>query len=202
MDRSELEAISRRPLRYWNEDGIPDLLGGVIFVVIAAMNWGTYVGNPFVVAALIPVPIVTSFFGQKAVRKLKERLVFPRTGAMVPRQPVLRHRWVWTAVVFLAIAALVILMARFADAFFRWIPLVAGTAYTIGLVEGWRRMRLRRYLLLALVTATTTLTLASIGPRDQLGFILLMAVTGVALLTSGTYALATFLRTAPLAPQE
>ena len=203
MDARELESISRRPLRYWNEDGLTDLLSGVTFLTFGGMSWGMYAEEPSLVAALAPVLFLLGFWGHKVLKKAKERLVFPRTGAVALREPKdLPPKWAMTLVLSVLIITLAMVLPLDRDLFDRWLPIVMGVGLTAGMVAGWHRLGLQRYLLLAAVTFSTTTVLLLQGPRDERGYVTIMVVTGCAMIVTGSVSLVSYLRSAPLAPQD
>jgi hypothetical protein len=92
MEDIDLTDIARRPQRYWNADGIPELLMGILWMV-----WG----SAWLIGERIPrgglynafwliTPAALALSGVVAVwatRQLKARITFPRTGYVAWREP-------------------------------------------------------------------------------------------------------------------
>ena len=116
MEQQELKEIERRTLKYWNVDGLPELLMGSLWVLWGGL-WlaGTALPKgPAYVAFWLVVPFVlasSGIFSRWAVQKLKERITYPRAGYVLTKQP----RWVGVIVALaslLALAALVFGLVR------------------------------------------------------------------------------------------
>ena len=92
MEDIDLTEIARRPQRYWNADGIPELLMGILWMV-----WGA----AWLIGERIPrgglydafwlfTPAALVLSGVAAVwatRRLKAHITFPRTGYVAWREP-------------------------------------------------------------------------------------------------------------------
>jgi hypothetical protein len=92
METVDLTDIERRPQRYWNMDGLPELMMGLLWIV-----WG----GAWLLGERIPrgglynafwmfVPALLAFSGWAVVwatRALKARITFPRTGYVAWRPP-------------------------------------------------------------------------------------------------------------------
>ena len=84
--------ISKRPLRYWSEDGVPDLVLGLwcactalIFLAARMLPKGSSAASvyPMAAPALWGLSSLAMVRGLKA---LKERITFPRTGYVALRE--------------------------------------------------------------------------------------------------------------------
>ena len=87
-----LDEIARRPQRYWDVDGLPELIMGLLW-----MLWGSawllgdalphdWRSNAY--WSVAPVFLVLSSFAAVwAIKRLKERLTFPRTGYVDWKEP-------------------------------------------------------------------------------------------------------------------
>ncbi|GEM_PF-3565267 len=111
----DLGELERRPLKYWNVDGIPELLMGVLWIV-----WGgAFVfGNALPKGAaysmywmIIPVVLVLSGFAMNRVVKiLKERITYPRAGWVEMREPSKAARFGAAGIAVLSAAAVAALV--------------------------------------------------------------------------------------------
>jgi hypothetical protein len=98
-----LEDLERRPVKYWNEDGLPELVMGLLWIL-----WGgsQLVGNALprgpvwnVYWTLTPLLLVLSGVGAVWVtRKIKAQVTFPRTGYVRWKDPTRAQRLAAAAV--------------------------------------------------------------------------------------------------------
>lgn len=111
--------LESRPRRYWNIDGIPELVMGLVWIL-----WG----GAFLIGDRIPkgspaniywmaFPAILVFTGVAStwlVRRLKERITYPRTGYVEYREPgaLARTMTALIAVCTAAAAAALILTGR------------------------------------------------------------------------------------------
>ncbi|MEW6404057.1 MAG: hypothetical protein AB1649_19860 [Chloroflexota bacterium] len=78
--------VEQRVKRYWYTDGIGELLGGGLFVILALYFAAQqYVGDDSPVdgllqAAFVAIVIGTVFLGRKLIHFLKAQITYPRTG--------------------------------------------------------------------------------------------------------------------------
>jgi hypothetical protein len=92
MPQPNLDDLARRPVRYWNVDGLPELMLGLLWIV-----WGGawLIGQRIPHGAawnlywLVVPPVLAAggFVVHWATRRLKERLTFPRTGYVEWKEP-------------------------------------------------------------------------------------------------------------------
>jgi hypothetical protein len=113
----DLKEIERRPAKYWNVDGLPELMMGLMWIV-----WG----GAWLVGQSLPrgaawnlywtfTPVLLVLSGMAALRatkKLKARITFPRTGYVEWKEPTRAHRLVGSVVAMTTAAAMVALIMR------------------------------------------------------------------------------------------
>jgi len=112
---AELRALENRPRRYWNVDGIPELMMGLVWIL-----WGgaLLVGEALprgsaanVYWMVFPAVLVLSGVASNwAIKKLKERLTYPRTGYIEYREPARHVRLLTGLMVVVTAAALAALI--------------------------------------------------------------------------------------------
>ncbi len=108
MDNLDLTDIARRPQRYWNVDGLPELMMGLLWIVWGGAwllgeripRGGVYNAFWMFVPALLAL---SGFAVAWATRALKARITFPRAG-YVAWQPPTRSARVGAAAVSLVTA--------------------------------------------------------------------------------------------------
>ena len=113
----DLRDLERRSTRYWNEDGLPELVMGVLW-----MLWGGswLIGNalprgPVWNAFWIVTPALLALSGVAAVwviKKLKARLTFPRAGYVAWKEPTRGQRLAVAALALVAGAAIAGLVVK------------------------------------------------------------------------------------------
>lgn len=113
----DLRELETRPVKRWNEDGLPELVMGLLWVF-----WG----GSFIVGNALPrgpvwntywafTPAVLALSGVAAVwatKKLKARLTFPRTGYVRWKEPTRAQRMIAASVALIAASTIAALIAR------------------------------------------------------------------------------------------
>lgn len=108
---AELRDLERRPQRYWNVDGIPELVMGLVWAVWGgALIYGESLpkgGNSHWYWMVVPMVLVLSgVVSNWAVKKLKERLTYPRTGWVEMKEPSRAVRLVAAGIAMVSAGAL------------------------------------------------------------------------------------------------
>lgn len=113
----DLREIQRRPQRYWNVDGLPELMMGLLWMVWGGSwlfgeslprgsVWNVYwMFTP----ALLAMSGVASVW---ATKKLKARITFPRTGYVEWKGPTRAQRLTAAAIAIVIAALMVALISR------------------------------------------------------------------------------------------
>ena len=203
MDVRELEAISRRPLRYWNEDGLTDIVGGMSMLGMGTMWWAVTTDRPLVAVLAFGTWLsVSGLWGGKLLRRAKERLVFPRTGRIEIRVPEAPDQKASVIVLFLILLTLpaILLLAR--DVFPAALVLVTGLSLSGVILSAGIQLGIRRYLIMAALYIPFSIWVAMADPGPMGGVAVLLIGIGAGQLVCGIITLAAFLRTAPPAAQE
>src|SRR5512138_856027 len=100
--------VEQRVKRYWYTDGIGELIGGGMFLLLGLyFSLQQYFGDRSLVGALLQSGlvlflIVAIFFGRRLINALKARLTYPRTG-YVEYQAIEKNKF-WQRVLTMAIA--------------------------------------------------------------------------------------------------
>lgn len=203
MDLRELEAISRRPFRYWNEDGLTDIVGGMSLLAMGTMTWAALTDRPLVgLLALGTWLSVSGLWGGKLLRRAKERLVFPRTGRVDLRVPEAPDQKASVVVLFLILLALPATLFFARDVFPAALVLVSGLGLAGVILSAGIQLGIRRYVLMAALYVPFSIWVALEDPGPMGGLPLLFVGIGAGQLVCGIITLAAFLRSAPPAAQE
>lgn len=200
----DLKDIERRPQRYWNADGLPEIAMGALWIL-----WGAALGIP---EALPPgdwlkwywmtVPLILVVSGLAAgwvTKKLKAKLTFPRGGYVAWPEPGPLQRII-PALLAMAVAAGVVALVVKGES--QTMREVAAPACSLLLAAAFLIPVLRWNLTHCLVLSAVSLVLAFVMIRARLvaehGMILLFLGLGPVSVLTGALRLRAFLRRHPL----
>jgi hypothetical protein len=123
-----LDKLTKRPLQYWFEDGIGELVMGILYFLI---------GVNFFIQATITSPQIKAIFSlvsvfiigggviitRKLIGRIKEHIIYPRTGYVsYPKRP--RKAKIVISIVSLVAIAILVLFLRSSSNIFDWTPIV------------------------------------------------------------------------------
>ena len=186
-----------RALRRWSENGLDELTLGLLLCLIGGMQLPVRILEHL--AMILPLLMVAcALAAGAALKKMRARLIFPRTGYVVFRPAVPR---IWMILAFQGLATGLAMAAMFwrsglPDLSRAWGP---GFAFVIAACLAWAGVtyKLPQYLWLAglslLLGAIAFYAGAKIG-----GAIWVMAAIGLALALDGAVRMKRFLRTHPV----
>jgi len=196
-----LDQLTKRPIQYWFEDGIGELVTGGLFLLIGFyLILQSMLTQSFWRAA---VSILSVFFisggvilGRMLIAKLKGRLVYPRTGYVsYPRHPS-KQKLAVTLGTVIAVAMLVIMLGNL-DSTFNWTTLVIG-AICGGLIlfQAYQTGLYRLYIE-AVLAILIGATLGSLFPDSMLSSGLFFVIYGLVMMFAGGCALRSYFQKAP-----
>jgi len=200
MDLGEIE---RRPAKYWNADGLPEVMMGLVWVL-----WGTawLVGESLphgtawniywmFTPALLALSGVASVW---ATKKLKARITFPRGGYVEWKAPTRTQRVIGAMIAMVTAALLAALVVRArAQGTERVAPAVFGVLLSLGFVIASLTQRAPHMLALAGVALALGLAFGALDLGWQ-SMNWMMVVLGLATILSGSLRLGMFLKRNPL----
>lgn len=204
----------KRTLRYWTEDGLPDLYIGLGYIIYGALTWWSAHSDYGWAEALRSIFLLAMIVGARfLVEKIKMRLTYPRTGyiayAQAPRRELtLRILLGMFIAGVLAFAIFYTLSAEGETAGMTLVNILlpilfGGLLAVIASKQG--NVRYGAYALIAVLSGLAAIPFArSLSPADQnavLNGAVLLAVTGATMLIGGALALVRYLSRHPL-PQE
>ena len=199
-----LEQIKKQTFRYYYEDGLVEMSTGTLFTVIGLNTWLISIlpsGTPLSIAAWILLPLLTigGIIGvQRVMKRLKERLVYPRTGYIDYSTKPNPYRWfVIGGALLVAIAALVLP--------YQWLTRQSaggGIIMFIVLASIGAQVGLRRLIAIGGLSLVSGISLAFLPGSEHAGFSLMFAITGVGLLITGGLALREYLGRNPQSLEE
>jgi hypothetical protein len=200
LTNEDLKKINQRSLGYWFEDGLLEIvLGGLFlllgfaFLIEGISDPGTLTRRLGGIAALF-IMVFGALAARPIIRRLKERVTYPRTGYVTYRnpKPTRRSRTISYALILGIILLVVGIITSAPDKTLNWLPMLEGVV--IGgflLVIGHRALLYRYYVLGTLsILLGTILSVSEIG--DLVGMGIFFIILGASLLISGGYRLNTY----------
>jgi len=197
--------VEQRVKRYWFKDGIGELAGGGLFVVLGLYFSGhewlppNSLARTLLDSSLILVLIGGIFITRWLINLLKTRLTYPRTGYVeyFPSQKNTPARRILTAVIAMGVSLLLVLFGRFVGSF-NWIPgftgLVAGVIFIMTQAHGGEG----RFYILGGLSIILGLVLSFSGLSESYSLGLFYGLIGAAAIISGGLTLARYLRENPM----
>lgn len=200
--KNKLDQVAQRPRRYWFEDGLTELISGGLFLLIGVFSLIEGLAPPHSqltriagIAALITI-IIGPWLARPIIRRLKERLTYPRTGYVSFRKPK-KSRRALTMVVTLIVSAAVVWILMLLPGSLDWIPLIEGVAVGTFLFYQGYSFELTRFHILALVAAALGAGLSVAGIGNLVGMGIFFILMGIAVLFSGGVTLNNYIDQAP-----
>jgi MFS family permease len=202
----QIDKIIRQTRRYWYSDGFTEITIGGLFALVAAFFFVMFYVPPgsilWVVFAFgLPLLIIGgSLLGKRVVRGLKERVTHPRTGyiAYEDQRDTSWRRWIVPG--FGLLLVLVFFAVDFLTDDAQFDSSRISMALSEGLIAGvvfaymGYRVGIRRFYMLAGLSALLGVGASLAGLGDVLGTAVLFTGLGIALVVSGLVALASYLR--------
>lgn len=208
-DASSPQAIEdalRRPKRYWNADGIPEIAIGAFWLL-----WAAIVLLPIAAPALAKWKNLISILGvlmapllmDKAVKRWKERVTFPRGGYVQFRPPSGSMRL--TLVVIAAVlGAGAVLLVRFGGHHVLpdWMAAVVGFLISLTLLQLAWRMRSLRLGVLCWAVAAVGMVVSTLKVSHDRSIMYVFLAAGVVCVLDGALRMWSYVRTHPLPAGE
>jgi hypothetical protein len=207
MPHPNLADLARRPAQYWNIDGLPELMVGVLWMVWGGAwligqtvphdwRWNAY-------WLIVPPTLALSAVAATwATRRLKERVTFPRAGYVAWNQPDRRTRFLVAATVVVAASALALLvLTNHTRSVEQTMPAVISVILSLSFVAAGLKQRAPHHLGLAAVAVALGLAVGSMKTGwDSMNW--LFVALGAACALVGAVRLARFLRAHPISAVE
>jgi len=203
---NNLSDVERRVKRYWYADGIGELIGGGMFVLLGIyfalqefLGQNSLVGG-ILQASLVLLMIGGTFISRKLVNILKTRLTYPRTGYVEYQvdERGTRGRRILVVILGFVISALTIVFARLFQ-FFDSIVAVTGVVVALILVVlQTKSAGLARFYVLGAASLVLGFALSLSGLPNGYSLGLLYGLMGVCFFISGGLTLWRYLKENPL----
>lgn len=197
LERQLTESVQRAS-RYWYQDGLSEGAVGVLFLIMG-LFFGLEARLPAdsgwraASALALPVLIVGGVLGFRwVVRRLKERITYPRTGYVAYRRPPQRKR-LWRGVVGGAVGVLISLLLINYPISQAWIPALQGLAVGVFCYVIASRFNLTRYYLYTLISVALGIAATWTIGEPVRGNALFYVVMGVIFMAGGMWVLSRYL---------
>jgi hypothetical protein len=204
--RTNVSDVEQRVKRYWYTDGIGELIGGGMFILMGVyFALQEFLGQDSLVsgilqASLILVLIGGMFIGRRLINALKTRVTYPRTGYVEYQveEGAIKSRRIWIMLLAFAISALTMIFVRLFQ-FFDSIVAVTGVAVGLILVIlRAKSARLARFYMLGAVSVLLGLGLSVSGLPNAYSLGLFYGLMGLCFMISGGLTLRRYLEENPL----
>jgi len=208
--KDNFSEVEQRVKRYWYTDGLGEIAGGGLFLVIGLYFAGhEWVPSNSPAGALLDSSLMLLLIGgayvtRWLVNELKTRLTYPRTGYVDygPGRKNTRSAGFLTGGIAVGVAMLLVMLGRFTGTF-NWLPAFTGLLFGIILMIVLARTSgLIRFYLLGGFCIITGLVLSFSRLSESYSLGLLYGLIGVAALISGGLTLAHYLRANPLPAEK
>ena len=204
--QNNLADVERRVKRYWYTDGIGELMGGGVFLLLGLyFSMQQYFGDHSLLGALLQsgfvvVLIGLIYVGRRLINLLKTRLTYPRTGYVeyptTEKYAVARR--ILAGAIAMAVAFGSILIARRIDAIDSMVAVTGVLVAIILLVkQGWSS-GIPRFYALSAVSFLLGAALSVSGLPSGYNLGAFYGLMGIAFLVSGGLTLQRYLHENPL----
>jgi uncharacterized membrane protein HdeD (DUF308 family) len=204
--QNNLSDIERRVKRYWYTDGIGELIGGGMFILLGIyFGLQEFLGPNSLVSGILQVSLILvmiggMFISRRLINTLKTRLTYPRTGYVEYQvnEHNLRRRWILALVMGLVVAALTMIFVRLLQ-FFDSIVAITGIIVALILVALRAKSGgMPRFYVLGAVSLVLGLLLSISGLPNGYSLGLFYGLMGISFLVSGGLTLHRYLKVNPL----
>jgi hypothetical protein len=202
MEPPDLNDVARRPARYWNLDGLPELMLGLLWMIWgAAWLFGESLPHDWrrntywlVVPAALAALVVTM---NRMIRALKERITFPRAGYVAWKEPEARTSMAFgAAVVGTAMILAVAVLNVGGRPFEVRAPAVLSVILSVATLAVGVKQRTPHHMALGGILLILTLAIGTVA-SGWAAFNWMLLAAGAAFTMMGAVRLALFLRAHP-----
>ena len=204
--QSNLSDVEQRVKRYWYTDGIGELIGGGMFILLGLyFALPEILGQNSMMGAILQVSLILVMIGGMAIGRwlvttLKTRLTYPRTGYVEyeVNERNRKSRRIWVAILAFAISALTMVFVRLFQSFD---SILAVTGVAVGLILMILRAKssgLARFYVLGAISILLGLALSVSRLPNGYSLGLFYGLMGVSFMLSGGLVLRRYLEENPL----
>ncbi|MFZ1548719.1 MAG: hypothetical protein WAT12_16775 [Candidatus Nitrotoga sp.] len=202
----ETSQIEQRLRRYWYKDGIGEMMGGVMFLVLAAyFSLQQYLGDESFIGGMLQAGLVLLliggvYVGRRVVNSAKARITYPRTGYVEyrtnSRNAVLMR--VLAALTAMTVASVSIIVVRRFDSIDAMVAVTGLLVAVIFAVKQGLTSGLGRFYFMSALSIVLGGVLSVSGLVRGYNLGLFYGLMGLAFVISGGLTLKSYLRENPL----
>lgn len=201
----EMKLLERKIRGYWYRDGIGEIAGGFIFLLLGTYFGVTeYLGDDsfwggLLQAGLIIVLLGLMYIGRRLVHALKTMFVYPRTGFFQYREneDIRSHRNIVAAVVA-GLTAAILVAASTILKLENWTPGLTGVLGALILsFIGRKASSLVRFLIMGIISIILGIVLSLVNLPMGYALGLYYGMMGLVFIASGILVLGAYLRENP-----
>jgi hypothetical protein len=204
--QNNLSEVEKRVKRYWYTDGIGELIGGGMFILLGIyFALQEFLGQNSMVSGILQVSLILVMIGGMSMSRwlvstLKTRLTYPRTGYVEyeVNERNLKSRRIWVILLAFAVSSLTMIFVRLFQSFD---SIVAVTGVAVGLILVILRAKssgLARFYVLGAVSILLGLVLSVSGLPNAYSLGMFYGLMGVCFMLSGGWTLRRYLEENPL----
>jgi MFS family permease len=204
--KSNLSDVQQRVNRYWYTDGLAEILGGGMFLLLAVyFALQDFLGPDSMLSGLLQASLALlmiggAFVSRRLINSLKTRLTYPRTGYVeyrVNKKDTGRKR----ILVFILAFTISALTIAFVGIFKSFDSIVAVTGFIVGMILVLLRGKasgLFRFYVLGAISLLLGFAISASGLSEGYALGLYYGLMGVCFLISGGLTLTHYLHENPL----
>lgn len=208
--QTNLSDIEQRVKRYWYTDGIGEIIGGGLFLLLGAyFSIQQYFGEQSMVGAilqssLIVVLIGAVIIGRRMINAWKTRLTYPRTGYVDYSAPEKNVRWrrVLTMAAGMAVAIFFVAITRRINTIDSMVAITGVLVAAILLVKQAWSFGVARFYILSAASLILGIGLSVSGLPSGYNLGLFYGLIGTAFAVSGSLTLRQYLKENPMSAEE
>jgi len=187
---NDLNKTIRRSQQYWFDDGLVELLMGLLFVLLSSLFWWQATTNSQYSALIggIVMPLIIilgAILMGVTLRWLKQRFVYPRTGYVTYAKPTNKQRGMSALLGLMIGAVMAVAVTQLALEALTTAFIGAGVA--IGLFMMGNRMGLMRFYVLAVWSIAAGVIISFLDVDSSLASTLILGLIGLGLAVSGGF---------------
>ena len=195
----EIDQTMQRTKRYWYVDGLPDIVFGVLLLLLALYFYLKTILPPdstlsnMLTVGFVLLVVGCGWFGGKIINYFKERLTYPRTGYVSYTKPKTSHRLA-TGIVAMLIASLLTALIATSPGSLFLIPTLMGVLIGLAMLYFGSKIGLMRYYVFAALSALIGVGLSLTHISTDLSGAIYYFAMGFVLLVTGVFTLRNYLR--------
>lgn len=189
----DLNKTIRRSQQYWFDDGLVELLIGLLFIILGLLFWWqiTFISSrssAIMFAIGFPLAIIMGALGLGwMLRWLKQRLVYPRTGYVTYQKPTRKRRHLSLLIGILVGLSVGLAVMVTQSTFTELTAVFIGAGVGVGLFMIGYSIGLLRFHLLAIWSVAVGVVVSFVGVADTLAVLLALTLVGGGLVLSGGF---------------